>query len=304
MKDELRFINCLKYVKGTEPDVSGDKKEKSFCLLIRCLDENTLSFVRNKIQLQQDGDRKALRNLLKEKKIQLSDVSINNNIISRFEIRSLPSKLESLIRVLTHSDRYPEIEAIIDCVESDQAQFSKAFIKSEVAISAEKRSVKEKRKSHFCKKVGHLEKDCWKKKGVRAPTHHGKLAEEKDIHDEVIGFIAAMQEESSPIALIQENKIQSTIDSGANRHMFASQKYFVQYKPCDGQVQIVKQGSKVTLICENNGIFKKKNHQRFSICKGKYETFNGNIRTGLLEVDFDDKVINAQVSDHEGLGHI
>ncbi|MBW0574532.1 hypothetical protein O181_114247, partial [Austropuccinia psidii MF-1] len=208
MKAELRFINCLRYVEGTEPDVSGDKKEKSFCLLIRCLDNNTLSFVSNKIQPQQDGDGKALWDLLKEKfvgsgvqargaaldqffdlkfqtveqwvedlckstrKIQLSGVSIDNDIISRFAIRSLPSKFESLIRVLTHSDRYPDIEAIIDCVESNQAQFSKAFIKSEVALSAERQLVKEKRKFHFCKKVGHLEKDCWKKKGVKTSTHH------------------------------------------------------------------------------------------------------------------------------------
>ncbi|MBW0487630.1 hypothetical protein O181_027345 [Austropuccinia psidii MF-1] len=141
------------------------------------------------------------------RKIKLSCVSIDNNIISRFAIRFLPSKFVSLIRVLTHSDRYPDIEAIIDCVESDQAQFSKAFIKSKVSLLAEKRSVKEKRKCYFCKKVGHLEKDCWKKKGVRTPTHHGKIAEEKDSHNEVIGFVAAMREESSPIALIQENKI-------------------------------------------------------------------------------------------------
>ncbi|MBW0572292.1 hypothetical protein O181_112007, partial [Austropuccinia psidii MF-1] len=256
MKAELRFINCLKYVKGTEPDVSGDKKEKSFCLLIRCLDDNTLSFVSNKIQPQQDGDGKALWNLLKEKfvgsgvqaqgaaldqffdlkfqtveqwvedlheytrKIQLSGVSIDNEIISRFAIR------------------YPNIEAIIDCVENDQAQFSKAFIKREVALSAEKRPVKEKIKCHFCKKVGHLEKDCWKKKGVKTSPHHGKIAEEKESHDKIIGFVAAMQEQSSPVALMQEEKVRSIIESVANRHMFASRKDFIQYKPCDGQVQI------------------------------------------------------------------
>ncbi|MBW0477366.1 hypothetical protein O181_017081 [Austropuccinia psidii MF-1] len=196
MKAELRFINCLKYVKGTEPDVSGDKKEKSFCLLIQCLDNSTLSFVSNKMGMEKrcgtylrrmeqwvEDLRKSTR------KIKLSCVSIDNDIKSRFAIR------------------YPDIEAIIDCVESDQAQFSKAFIKSKVSLLAEKRSVKDKRKCHFCKKVGHLEKDCWKKKGVRTPTHHGKIAEEKDSHNEVVGFFAAMQEESSPIALIQENKI-------------------------------------------------------------------------------------------------
>ncbi|MBW0527919.1 hypothetical protein O181_067634 [Austropuccinia psidii MF-1] len=182
------------------------------------------------------------------RKIQLSGVSIDNDIISRFAIRSLPPKFESLIRVLTHSDRYPDIEAIIDCVESDQAQFSKAFIKSKVALSAEKRPVKEKRKCHFCKKVGHLEKDYWRKKGIKKWTHHGKIAEEKESNDEIIGFVAAMQEQSSPVALIQEDKVRSIIDSGANRHMFASQKDFIQYKPCDGQVQIGKQGSKVSLI--------------------------------------------------------
>ncbi|MBW0488023.1 hypothetical protein O181_027738 [Austropuccinia psidii MF-1] len=185
MKAELRFINCLKYVEGIEPDVSGDKKEKSFCLLIRCLDDYTLSFVSNNIQPQQDGDGKALWDLLKEKfvgsgvqaqgaalnqffdikfqtveqwvedlcestrKIQLSGVPIENYIISIFAIRSLPSKFESLIRVLKNSDRYPEIEDIIDFVESNQAQFSKAFIKSKVALLEESRSVKEKRKCHF-----------------------------------------------------------------------------------------------------------------------------------------------------------
>ncbi|MBW0545088.1 hypothetical protein O181_084803 [Austropuccinia psidii MF-1] len=345
MKAELRFIDCLKYVKGTEPDVSGDKKEKSFCLLIRCLDDNTLSFVRNKMGMEKRCGT-YLRRMeqwvedLREstRKIQLSGFSIDNDIISRFAIRLLPPKFESLIRVLTHSDRYPEIEAIIDCVESNQAQFSKVFIKSKVALSAEKRPVKEKRKCHFCKKVGHLEKDFWKKKGVKTLTHHGKIAEEKESHDKIIGFVAAMQEQSSPIALMQD-KVCSIIDSGANRHMFSSRKDFIQYKPCDGQVQIGKQGSKVSLvgrgnilkkfhgqqillknalhvpkiqynlislneIWENNGILKKKNYQKFSICKGKEEIFSGNIRNGLLEVDFDDEGIDAQVSEHERLGHI
>ncbi|MBW0488628.1 hypothetical protein O181_028343, partial [Austropuccinia psidii MF-1] len=339
MKAELRFINCLKYVEGTEPDVSGDKKEKSFCLLIRCLDDNTLSFVSNKIQPQQDGDGKALWDLLKEKFVGSGVQARGAALDQFFDLKSLPSKFESLIRVLTHSDRYPEIEAIIDCVESDQAQFSKAFIKSEVALSAERRPVKEKRKCHFCKKVGHLEKDCWKKKGVKTSTHHGKIAEEKESHDKIIGFVAAVQVQSSPIALMQEDKVRLIIDSGANRHMFASQKDFIQYKPCDGQVQIGKQGSKVSLvgqgnilkkfhgqrilfknalhvpeipynlislneIWENNGILKKKNHQKFSVYKGKDEIFNGNIRSGLLKVDFDDEVIDAQVSEHEKLGHI
>ncbi|MBW0472528.1 hypothetical protein O181_012243 [Austropuccinia psidii MF-1] len=66
MKAELSFINCMKYVEGIELDFTGDKKEKSFCLLIRCLNNNTSLFVSNKIQPQQDGDGKALWELPKE----------------------------------------------------------------------------------------------------------------------------------------------------------------------------------------------------------------------------------------------
>ncbi|MBW0465189.1 hypothetical protein O181_004904 [Austropuccinia psidii MF-1] len=128
MTAELGFINCLKYVQGIEADVSGDKKEKSFCLLIRCLDNNTLSFVSNKMGMENHcgtylrGMKQWVEELHEStRKIQLSSVSIDNNIISIFAIRSLPSKFESLIRVLTNSDRYPEIESIIDCVESDKA---------------------------------------------------------------------------------------------------------------------------------------------------------------------------------------
>ncbi|MBW0465187.1 hypothetical protein O181_004902 [Austropuccinia psidii MF-1] len=131
-----------------------------------------------------------------------------------------------------------------------------------------------------------------------------RLLKKKESHNEVIGFVVTMKEGSSPISLMQENKVQSMIHSGENRHMLSNQEDFIQYKPCNGKVPIGKQGSKVSLIWENNGILKKKNHQKFSICKGKDEIFNGNIRNGLLEVDFDYDVIDAQVSEHGRLGHI
>lgn len=63
MISKMRNIDVLKYIVGCDPNVTVEKAEKTFCLIMRALDEGFLAFVINKDK----GDRLKLWNLLKEK---------------------------------------------------------------------------------------------------------------------------------------------------------------------------------------------------------------------------------------------
>ncbi|MBW0582576.1 hypothetical protein O181_122291 [Austropuccinia psidii MF-1] len=196
MRAELRNINCLEYIEGIQDNPSGEKKVKSYCLLTRYIDETVVSFISNKMKIQDEGDGRVLWNLLKEKfigssiqakgaaldqfldikfktldqwiedlckstrKVELSGESIEHDIISRIAIRALPSKFESLVRVITHGNRYPSIEDIISCLESDQAQFGKTSNVDKMALTADRNNPKGY-KCYSCGKVGHTAKYCF-----------------------------------------------------------------------------------------------------------------------------------------------
>ncbi|MBW0460449.1 hypothetical protein O181_000164 [Austropuccinia psidii MF-1] len=64
---ELRHIGCWRFVDGTDGDVTEEKKEKSYCLIMRHLDESIVAFVGNKITPDEKGDGQALWRMLKDK---------------------------------------------------------------------------------------------------------------------------------------------------------------------------------------------------------------------------------------------
>lgn len=67
MEAELRQLGCWNYVIGVDNVVTEEKKEKMYCLLMRCLDEGIVAFVGNKITIDERGDGRALWNILKDK---------------------------------------------------------------------------------------------------------------------------------------------------------------------------------------------------------------------------------------------
>ena len=64
---ELRHIGFWKFVDGTDSVVTEEKKEKSYCLIMRHLDESIVAFVGNKIAQEEKGDGQALWRMLKDK---------------------------------------------------------------------------------------------------------------------------------------------------------------------------------------------------------------------------------------------
>ncbi|MBW0474419.1 hypothetical protein O181_014134 [Austropuccinia psidii MF-1] len=70
-------------------------------------------------------------------RISLTGADLNNALISRLAIRTLPQRYESLVRLLTYGDQYPTIEDITVNVEKDQALFSiKSKSKEEISLSS------------------------------------------------------------------------------------------------------------------------------------------------------------------------
>ncbi|MBW0513119.1 hypothetical protein O181_052834 [Austropuccinia psidii MF-1] len=166
------------------------------------------------MKIQDEGDGRVLWNLLKEKfigssiqakgaaldqfldlkfktldqwigdlcestrKVELSGVSIEHDIISRIAIRALPSKFESLVRVITHGNRYPSIEDIISCLESDQAQFGKTLNVDKMALTADRNNPKSYT-CYSCGKVGHTDKYCFNRSNNqnKRRTHQARLAQ-------------------------------------------------------------------------------------------------------------------------------
>ncbi|MBW0567329.1 hypothetical protein O181_107044 [Austropuccinia psidii MF-1] len=64
---ELKHIGCWKFVDGTNSVVTKEKREKSYCIIMRHLDESIVAFVGNKIAQEEKGDRWALWRMLKDK---------------------------------------------------------------------------------------------------------------------------------------------------------------------------------------------------------------------------------------------
>ncbi|MBW0534004.1 hypothetical protein O181_073719 [Austropuccinia psidii MF-1] len=122
---------------------------------MRHLNESIVAFVGNKITPEEKGDGRALWRMLKDKfggsgvqaqeialdkfleqkfknldqwvedlqtttrRMSITGTDVNNALVSRLAIRTLPNKYKSLIRILTYGNQYPTIEDIIVNVEKD-----------------------------------------------------------------------------------------------------------------------------------------------------------------------------------------
>ncbi|MBW0482449.1 hypothetical protein O181_022164 [Austropuccinia psidii MF-1] len=122
----------------------------------------------------------------KTRQMTLTGNTFNNVLVSRLAIRTLTDKFESLIRILTHGDKYPTMEEIIISVEKDQALFkTRTEPKDKIAIPAGK----ETQTCYSCGKIGHLSKNCQKKmktikKGNSRKEYQKlmKMNKEKSLH--------------------------------------------------------------------------------------------------------------------------
>ncbi|MBW0552221.1 hypothetical protein O181_091936 [Austropuccinia psidii MF-1] len=131
---ELRQIGCWQFADGTDNDVTEEKREKSYCLIMRHLDESIVAFVGNKIAPEEKGDGRELWKMLRDKfvgsgvqaqgvalekflelkfrdidqwiadlctttrRMSLTGTDVNNALGTRLAIRTLPNKYELLIR--------------------------------------------------------------------------------------------------------------------------------------------------------------------------------------------------------------
>ncbi|MBW0463585.1 hypothetical protein O181_003300 [Austropuccinia psidii MF-1] len=375
MQAKLRNINCLEYVEGIQDDPSGEKKVKSYCLLTRYINETVVSFISNKMKIKHEGDGRVLCNLLKEKfigssiqvkgaaldqfldlkfktldqwiedlpgstrKVELSGVSIEHDIISRIPIRALPSKFESLVRVITHGNRYPSIEDMISCLEFDQSQFGKMLNVDKMALTADRNNPKSYT-CYSCGKAGHTAKYCfnWINNQNKRRIHQARLAQtESSSKEQSIAFVAVetcnTTEGESLVAGIQK---QTILDSGASNHMFNNKEEFEEIEEINGSIQIGQEGVKIpikgrgrvvkyfygkklifekalyvsqlpynlislTQLWNRGGDLKKIGNTSFSIIKNKKRIFGGKIDNGLLHIQFDNQ--KAMISKHEHLSH-
>ncbi|MBW0481447.1 hypothetical protein O181_021162 [Austropuccinia psidii MF-1] len=281
MEAELRHIGCWKFLEGTDINITEEKKEKSYCLIMRHLDESIISFIGNKISPEEKGNGLALWNILKEKfvgsgvqamgvaldrflelkfknvdqwiedlrtttrKLALTGTAVNSPIVSRLAIRTLPAKYESLIRILTYGDQYPTIEDIITSVEKDRSLFQiKNEVKEEVALPSER----ETRSCYHCGKKGHIARNCRNRNNYNNQNKgsQARIAENEEEDEPTIAFVA-ISNKGTPSALVANKKKQTILDLGANDHMFASVLHFKNLQPSYGAVQIGQEGIKIPI---------------------------------------------------------
>ncbi|KAI8461538.1 hypothetical protein BY996DRAFT_6510920 [Phakopsora pachyrhizi] len=114
MRSEESNLGCLKYVKGNDLEVTEEKKEKYYYLIMPHIDKKTKlwnllkeKFIRSNIQARGAALDQFLQLKLKNvdqwindlrestRKMQLAGTSIDNDLVSRYVIQSLPSKYKS-----------------------------------------------------------------------------------------------------------------------------------------------------------------------------------------------------------------
>ncbi|MBW0460452.1 hypothetical protein O181_000167 [Austropuccinia psidii MF-1] len=264
----------------------------------------------------------------------ITGTDVNNALVSRLAIRTLPNKYESLIRILTYGNQYPTIKDIIVNVEKDQALLqTKIEPKDEVALSEDK----ETRTCFVCGKKGHISRNCRNRGNNNQSSNNkytqAKLAENEEEEEPNIAFVAINKR---GCALIARNQKQTILDSGANNHMFTSKSDFTDLRISSGGVQIGQEGVKIPIkgrgkvikISNNNkivfnnalyvpdlpynlislskiwkgkGDLERLQNNKFQVVQNKKKIFNGNIKNGLLHINFDNN--NTFVSEHKRLGH-
>ncbi|MBW0467784.1 hypothetical protein O181_007499, partial [Austropuccinia psidii MF-1] len=334
---------------------------------MRHLDKSIVVFVGNKIAPEEKGDGRALWKMLRDKFVgsgvqaqgvaldkflefkfrdlnqwiedlqtttrcmSLTGTDVNNALVTRLAIRTLPNKYESLIRILTYSNQYPTIEDIIVNVEKDCALFQvKTESKEEVALPADR----ETRSCYNCGKKGHISRNCRSKSNNQFNKNiHARIAE-NDEEEPTIAFVAINSK--IDCALIANKQKQTILDSGANDHMFTSESDFINLKESTGGVQIGQEGVKIPIrgrgnvikqsdknkiifkdalyvpdlpynlislsqIWKEKGDLERLHNNKFQVVKNKNKIFGGHIENGLLHIDFEDN--KALISEHKRLGH-
>ncbi|MBW0493742.1 hypothetical protein O181_033457 [Austropuccinia psidii MF-1] len=303
---------------------------------MRHLDKSIVAFVGNKTAPEEKGDGRALWKMLRDKfvgsgvkaqgvaldkflelkfrdlnqwiedlrtttrRMSLTGTDVNNALVTRLAIRTLPNKYESLIRTLTYGNQYPNIEDIIVNVEKDRALFQvKTESKEEVALPADR-----------------------------------ETRTENEEEEPTIAFVAINSKINC--ALMANKQKQTILDSGANNHMFTSESDFIDLKDSTGGVQIGQEGVKIPIrgrgnvikqsdinkiifkdtlyvpdlpynlislsqIWKEKGDLERLHNNKFQVVKNKTKTFGGHIENGLLHIDFEDN--KALISKHKRLGH-
>ncbi|MBW0542886.1 hypothetical protein O181_082601 [Austropuccinia psidii MF-1] len=208
---------------------------------MRHLDESIVAFVGNKLSTEEKGDGRALWRMLKEKyvgsgvqaqgvaldpflelkfknldqwiedlrtstrRMSLTGTDVNNALVSRLAIRTLPHKYESLVRILTYGNQYTTIEDII----------------------------------------GHILKNCrLRNNNTYNRNAQAKLAENDEEEEPTIAFVATTNEDELCSLVAKKNKT-TILDSGANDHMFTKEEDFTNLRPSLGGVQIGQEGVKI-----------------------------------------------------------
>lgn len=102
-----------------------------------------------------------------------------------------------------------------------------------LAVNAKSQSDKEKLKCHYCKKKGHFQADCRKKKkdndDKKSPAAKDVEVERVEAVDADIGFTGCVTISQIEVYQIGTNVIRWTVifDTGATHHVFNDRRYFI-----------------------------------------------------------------------------
>ncbi|MBW0522042.1 hypothetical protein O181_061757, partial [Austropuccinia psidii MF-1] len=341
MEAELRHIGCWKYLEGTDEHQTEEKKEKSYCLIMRHLDESIVAFVGNKILPEERGNGRSLWNILKEKYVgsgvQAQGVALDQFMELKFkDMDQWIQDLRTTTRRMTLTGtNYPTIEEIILSVEKDRALFkTKIEPKDEVAMPAGR----ETRTCYSCGKIGHLSKNCRNKnQNNKKRSFQEKIAEvDEDEQEESFAFLAINNNREVEALLANNMNKQTILDSGASDHMFTNKNDFDTLENSTGAAQIGQEGVKIPIegkgsvtknsnerkitfqnalyvpklpynlislsqIWNKGGDLRRLPKNKFTIEKRNQILFGGDIENGLLHIKFNQT--QAIISKHERLGH-
>ena len=183
--------------------------------------------------------------------------TLDNSLIAIAMVISLPPSYSTLRTILMFTSDKIMIEGMISQILVEEKSRRTSEIQSALVTKApapeksKNTSKTEKRKPgncNYCKKAGHWEKECWKKKADKAKTENKDEEKSNKLKTELSAKVAAIVSEEDELALRlfvackqkwKTNSVKWIVNSGASASMSCHQSWLRTFRTLDPMQRVM-----------------------------------------------------------------